>query len=71
MSSRLPIRAETCPVCGSRAVRTDAVEWHGWLVLAECPRCDHRSTQRVADVPAHTSVRVAAVAVRPEVASAA
>ena len=74
-----------CAVCGSREVRTDAVEHEctpraasrrraetsSWLLLAECPRCDHRWTQRLAEAPARMPVRVAAVAVRPEVANAA
>jgi hypothetical protein len=41
----------------------------GWLLLAECPRCDHRWTQRLADAP--TVGRAVRVAAAPEVANAA
>jgi hypothetical protein len=33
-----------CPVCGSNAVRTDEVVDRGWILLAECARCDRRWT---------------------------
>ena len=33
-----------CPVCGFSAVRSDAVLHRGLMLLAECPRCDHRWT---------------------------
>lgn len=73
MQNGLSSRAAACAVCGSREVRTDAVEQGGWLLLAECPRCDHRWTQRLSEAwtPARAPVRAAAVAVRPEVANAA
>jgi hypothetical protein len=71
MSNGLPNRGPDCAVCGSREVRTDAVEQDGWLVLGECPRCDHRWTQRLAEAPARAPVRVADAALRPEVANAA
>jgi hypothetical protein len=87
MSNTFPNRAPACAVCGSCEVRTDAVEQDGksraasqgraetssWLLLAECPRCDHRWTQHLAEAsaPARAPVRVAAAAVRPEVANAA
>jgi len=35
-----------CLVCGSREVRTDEVLERGVLLLNECPRCDHRWTER-------------------------
>src|SRR5262245_1026360 len=34
-----------CLVCGFRELRTDEVVERGWLLLAECPRCEHRFTQ--------------------------
>ena len=68
--NRLSIRAASCPVCGSRELHTDAVEHGGWLLLAECPRCDHRFTQPYGAISAHAVVKVAA-RVRPEVANAA
>jgi hypothetical protein len=73
MQNGLVARAAACAVCGSREVRTDAVEHDGWLLLGECPRCDHRWTQRLSAAPAHARAPalVAAVAVRPEVANAA
>jgi hypothetical protein len=33
-----------CRVCGSAEVRTDEVVDRGLVLLAECPRCEHRST---------------------------
>jgi uncharacterized Zn finger protein len=73
MQNGISIPRAACAVCGSREVRTDAVEQGGWLLLAECPRCDHRWTQRLSETSAPTCapVRVAAAAVRPEVANAA
>jgi len=35
-----------CLVCGSREVRTDEVQERGLLLLSECPRCQHRWTER-------------------------
>jgi hypothetical protein len=35
-----------CLVCGSSEVRTDEVVERGVLLLAECPRCEHRWTER-------------------------
>jgi hypothetical protein len=59
-----------CEVCGGREVHTDMVEHGaGWLLLAACPRCDHRWTQRLADAP--TVGRAVRVAAAPEVANAA
>jgi transcription elongation factor Elf1 len=71
MIDRLAIRAATCPVCGSREVASDAVEHGGWLMLAECVRCDHRWTQPFAQATARAAVKVSARARLPEVASAA
>jgi len=60
-------------VCGSREVRADAVEHSGWLLLAECPRCDHRWTQALKEPPAlvRAPLRAGEREMRPEVASAA
>lgn len=33
-----------CLVCGFRELRTDEVVDRGLLLLAECPRCEHRFT---------------------------
>jgi len=64
-----------CLVCGSREVHTDAVEQHGWVLLAECPHCDHRWTQPLSDpapAPARGVLRAApAVRVVPERVTAA
>ena len=35
-----------CLVCGFREVRTDEVLERGMLLLNECPRCEHRWTER-------------------------
>ncbi len=35
-----------CLLCGFREVRTDEVIDRGLLLLNECPRCDHRWTER-------------------------
>ncbi len=35
-----------CLVCGFTEVRTDQVIDRGLVLLHECPRCDHRWTQR-------------------------
>jgi ribosomal protein L37AE/L43A len=59
MKNGSSIRRENCPVCGSREVERDAVEQVGWLLLAECARCDHRWTQR-SDLPSREMVRAAA-----------
>ena len=67
----LSIVGAVCAVCGSRELRTDAVEHGGWLLLSECARCDHRWTQPFAGATARAAVRVAARAHPPEVASAA
>jgi hypothetical protein len=71
MQNGLPIRAAACALCGSPEVRTDAVEESGGLLLAECPRCDHRWTQPSREALARAPMRVAAPAMRAEVANAA
>jgi hypothetical protein len=42
-----------CRVCGCRELQVDAVEdaRRGPLLLAECPRCDHRWTEAQAPRP--------------------
>jgi hypothetical protein len=71
MSNSLWFGRGTCPVCGAREVRSDAVEHRGWLLLAECPRCDHRWTQPLPEAPALTRAPVRAELPLAEVASAA
>ena len=70
-----PLRAVSrtltrCLVCGSSEVRTDEVVDRGFVLLAECPRCEHRWTGGAPQVeplaPARSS-RLAAA----EVATAA
>ena len=73
---RIPTRTLVrCLVCGSSEVRTDEVHHRGVLLLAECPRCQHRWTEdAIPAIPAPAQVRpVARPAARParEVASAA
>jgi hypothetical protein len=53
-----------CLVCGFAEVRTDEVIDRGIVLLAECPRCEHRWTSR-------PSQRAGAERPVPEVASAA
>ena len=36
-----------CLVCGFAEVRTDEVIDRGLVLLAECPRCEHRWTSRL------------------------
>ena len=36
-----------CLVCGCKEVRSDEVHDRGWVLLAECARCDHRWTARM------------------------
>jgi len=35
-----------CLVCGFTEIRTDEVLDRGLVLLAECPRCEHRWTER-------------------------
>jgi hypothetical protein len=65
MATRMLVR---CLVCGSSEVRTDEVNHRGLLLLAECPRCQHRWTEDA--IPAPAQVRPL-VRTRREVASAA
>ncbi len=49
--AELPAATRTvsrCLVCGFTEVFTDEVVDRGWVLLAECPRCDHRWTERAA-----------------------
>jgi hypothetical protein len=48
-----------CLVCGFTEIRTDEVVDGGWVLLAECPRCDHRWTERPPAWVAPASVRLA------------
>lgn len=40
-----------CLVCGFNEVHTDQVVDRGTVLLAECPRCDHRWTERPLAMP--------------------
>lgn len=40
-----------CPVCGCSDLRSDEVYDRGLLLLTECPRCEHRSAQRMPSQP--------------------
>lgn len=55
-----------CLVCGFSEVRTDEVVDRGLVLLASCPRCDHRWTEPADPAPA--AVRPVR---RPEVRPAA
>ncbi len=57
-----------CAVCGFSEVQTDEVIDRGRVFLAECPRCEHRSTS----VAPPESIRIRPVVrMFPEVAPAA
>ena len=51
-SITLPVAAPRaitrCRICGFSEIRTDEVVERGLLVLAECPRCEHRFTRPAA-----------------------
>jgi hypothetical protein len=49
-----------CPVCRSAEVHTDEVTDREVVLLAECPRCEHRWTLQLA--PAATALPEAAPA---------
>jgi hypothetical protein len=48
-----------CLVCGFAEIRTDEVVDRGVVLLAECPRCDHRWTERPTTWAAPISTRLA------------
>ena len=48
-----------CLVCGFTEIRTDEVVDRGVVLLAECPRCDHRWTERPTAWVTPASVRLA------------
>ena len=60
-----------CRVCGFFEVRTDEVVDRGHLLLAECPRCEHRSTLRVATAQRRVAVLPGSLVRGEETASAA
>ena len=60
-----------CRVCGFSEVRTDEVVDRGQLLLAECPRCEHRFTYRVAMALQRVAVVPGPRARHEETASAA
>lgn len=57
VAARIPTLARAlrtltrCLLCGFREVTTDEVMDRGVLLLAECPRCAHRWTERPAAPP--------------------
>ena len=44
LSRLLPEEAHGCVACGYPEMRSDVVVDRGALLLLECPRCEHRST---------------------------
>ena len=60
-----------CLVCGFTEVRTDEVVDRGLVLLAECPRCEHRWTSPVATHPhlARSVVRVGPAVEEPATAA--
>ena len=55
-----------CLVCGFTEVRSDAVIDRGVVLLHECPRCDHRWTQREAPESPRREARVRSARRAPE-----
>lgn len=41
--------SKQCGVCGCESLRIDEVAFQGWMLLAECPRCQHRWTEALSD----------------------
>ncbi len=68
MATRTLVR---CLVCGSSEVRTDEVHHRGVLLLAECPRCQHRWTEDAIPAIPAPAQRRPLVRPRREVATAA
>jgi hypothetical protein len=58
IAPRRPGRAQRCGVCGFAELRTDEVVDRGLVLLAECPRCEHRSTQALAVGPRRAAAKV-------------
>ncbi len=57
-----------CLVCGFTEILTDQIDEPGPLLLAECPRCDHRWTRRrplLRALPSPIPARVPALAPFP------
>jgi hypothetical protein len=50
-----------CLVCGFAEVRTDEVIERGVVLLAECPRCEHRWISRGPPIPDPDGPRAAKV----------
>jgi DNA polymerase III alpha subunit (gram-positive type) len=49
---RAPLRTlRRCLVCGFAEVVTDEVVDRGLVLLAECPRCEHRWTEPGSEAP--------------------
>jgi hypothetical protein len=48
VAPRMLRRLQRCRVCGFAELRTDEVVDRGLVLLAECPRCEHRSTHALA-----------------------
>ena len=60
-----------CLVCGSSEVRTDEVIDRGVVMLAECPRCEHRWTALRSAAPLGQPLPKLAPTASREVATAA
>jgi len=60
-----------CLVCGSGEVRTDEVIDRGIVMLAECPRCEHRWTALRSAAPLGQRLPKRAPTASREVATAA
>ncbi len=60
-----------CRVCGFSEVHTDEVVHRGPLILAECPRCEHRWTRPAGETPLALGPRPGPVRARPHLGEAA
>ena len=71
--AELPTATRTvsrCVVCGFTEVFTDEVVDRGWVLLAECPHCDHRWTEALtaplaAEAPAPRATSAPAQVAQP------
>ncbi|MEE3329567.1 MAG: hypothetical protein VX246_01755 [Myxococcota bacterium] len=62
--------SKQCGVCGCESLWIDEVAFQGRMLLAECPRCQHRWTEALPDPTHRTKARPARVVVAAAARSA-